>query len=259
MKKIKTFRFYHFISSRYVEDFLRSGLLKVTQLGHSNDCFEYKPGFSDSNVEREWNHSIIGNEPCVVCLSAKMSSPVMWGHYGERGKGVCLVFDLPLSERSNLRRSYFNQSKEFFAYSIYGTPDPIVKISYDNERIVISGVPDFFSTDMSNLLVEVASSKPNDWQYEQEYRVIVRSNCLIAKNGCLFYSGMIQYCSAILLGWECSISIAYLSAILRETGRPNIRVVSVYPSLERFEIVSSTCDGESYKDTSVPEIDKWGE
>lgn len=258
MEKTKTFRFYHFIRTEYVESFLRSGQLKVTQLGHSNDYFEYKPGFTDSNVEHDWNLSIKGNEPCVVCLSAKMSSPVMWGHYGERGKGVCLVFDLPLLGRTDMRCSFFDNNKEFFAYTIAGLFLPIVKISYDNQRIIIPRVPEFSSAEMAGLLAEIASSKPRDWQYEQEYRVIVDANRLVAKNGCFFYSDLFQYCSAVLLGWDCPVSNAYLSAILRETSRPNIRIVNTYPSLNRFEICSCVCNGELYKDTSVCELDGWG-
>ena len=254
---MKTFRFYHFIKAQYVESFLRSDQLKVTQLGHSNDYFEYKPGFSDSNVERDWNLAIKGNEPCVICLSAKMSSPVMWGHYGERGMGACLVFDIPLQERTNKRCSYFNHKKEFFAYSICCSPLPIMKVSYDDQRIIISKIPNFPSEEMSGLLSEIACTKPNDWQYEHEYRIIVDVNFLIAKNGWLFCTGMLQYCSAVLLGWNCPVSNAYLSTVLRETKHSNIRIASVYPSLSRFEICSCSIDGELYRDTSVLELDAW--
>lgn len=56
----KKFRFYHFLGAEYVESFLRTGLLKVTLLGHSNDYFEYKPGFLNPNVEHDWNVAIKG-------------------------------------------------------------------------------------------------------------------------------------------------------------------------------------------------------
>lgn len=259
MREIKTFRFYSFIKYQYVESFLRTGLLKVTQLGHSNDYFEYKPGFTDGSVERKWNIAIKGNEPCVVCLSAKMSSPVMWGHYGERGKGVCLVFDIPLSGRTNMRCSFYDKTQKVFAYQINGSNSLIVKVRYSNERIVISRVPDFSSNEMSVLLSEVACTKPSDWQYEHEYRVIVDANCLVAKDGYFFYSGMLQYCSGVLLGWDCPVSSAYLCAVLREANRQNISVVDVFPSLNRFEICSCSSNGINiYKDTSVSELDEWG-
>lgn len=255
VRETKTFRFYHYISAKYVEDFLRTGLLKTTQLGHSNDYFEYKPGFASPNVEWVWNHAIKGNEPCVVCLSAKMSSPVMWGHYGERGKGVCVVFDIPLDHRAILRRSHDNVEKEFYAYSAENSDIRIVKVLYGNQRVVIPEIPE---DELGGLLMEIACSKPLDWQYEHEYRVIVDTNSLIAKNGYFFYGGMLQYCSAVLLGWDCPVTNAYISAVLKEAGRQNIRVVDTYPSLNRFEICSCICEGESYKDTSVSELDAWG-
>lgn len=255
VNETKTFRFYHFIGAEYVEGFLRTGLLKTTQLGHSNDYFEYKPGFANPNMEWIWNHMIKGNEPCVVCLSTKMSSPVMWGHYGERGRGACVVFDIPLEKRATLKCLHDDEEKEYFAYSIANSDMPLVKVAYGNRRIVISSIPE---RDLSVLLAEIASSKPLDWKYEQEYRVIVDPNCLIAKNGCFFYDGMMRYCSAVLLGWDCPVTNAYLSAVLKESGRHNIRVVDTYPSLDCFEICSCICNGESYKDTSVSELDAWG-
>lgn len=255
---MKTYRFYHFVKAQYVENFLRTDWLKVTQLGHANDYFEYKPGFTDANVESDWNLAIKGNEPCVVCLTTKMSSPVMWGHYGEKGMGACLVFDIPLLGRANMRHSYFDNTKEFFAYSIFGSNLPLVKVRYEEQRIIIHKVPSFPSAEMSGLLAEIACTKPKDWQYENEYRLIVDTNNLSAQNGGLFCSGMLQYCSAVLLGWDCPVSNAYLSAVLRSTERPNIKIASVYPSLSRFEICSCSIDGELYRDTSVPELDTWG-
>lgn len=254
----KKFRFYHFLGAEYVESFLRTGLLKVTQLGHSNDYFEYKPGFLNSNVEHDWNIAIKGGEPCVVCLSAKMSSPVMWGHYGKRGKGACLVFDIPLLERSALRKSVFDNTRDFYAYMIDLWHMPIVKVSYNDKRQVIKYMPPYESQEFSDLLIEIASSKTLDWQYEEEYRIIVDTKYLIARNGNFFFKGMLPFCSAVLLGWDSPISRAYLSAVLREENRAEVRVVDVYPSLTKCEISSCICDGELYQDTPVVELDAWG-
>lgn len=254
----KKFRFYHFLGAEYVENFFRKEMLKVTQLGHSNDYFEYKPGFLNPNVEHDWNIAIKGGEPCVVCLSTKMSSPVMWGHYGKRGKGACLVFDIPLLERSPLRKFAFDNTRDFYAYMIDALHLPIVKVSYTDKRLMINRMPPSGTQEFSNVLIEIASSKTLDWQYEEEYRIIVDTKFLIARNGNFFFKGMFQFCTAVLLGWECPISRAYLSAVLREEKREDVRVVDVHPSLTKCEITSCVCDGELYQDTSVVELDAWG-
>ncbi|MEE1288542.1 MAG: DUF2971 domain-containing protein [Bacteroidaceae bacterium] len=256
--KTKTFRFYHFIGAEYVEDFFRSDLLKVTQLGHSNDYFEFKPGFGNHQVESAWNLCVKGAEPCVVCLSTRMSSPVMWGHYGKSGKGACLVFDIPLSKRSNFRKSVFAPEKEIYAYLIEAIQQPIAKVSYINSRLIINRMLPHDSDEMNTLVTELACSKAKDWEYEKEYRIIVKDRCLSAKNGNLFFSGMMQFCSAVLLGWDSPISRAYLSAVLREENRKDVCVVDVYPSLTKCEISSCCCNGELYQDTSVEDLDAWG-
>lgn len=247
--EIRSFRFYHFIKAEYVEDFLRTGRLKVTQLGHSNDCFEFRPAFSSLEVEKEWEDSICDAEPCAICLSARMSSPVMWGHYGDKGKGVCLVFDIPVEKWRNPKFSYL--------FQIYGIQLPLGKVQYSNEQYTIDKVPPITSVAMNDLVTNLACTKAIDWKYEQEYRVIIPECMLQADKGCLFYSGLKQYCTAVLLGWECPYTRLYMERVKTIYGMDRVWILSTYPSRERFEICVNNLNGQDYSDTDGSLLETW--
>lgn len=251
MKEVefKTFRFYHFIKAEYVENFLRTGLLKVTQLGHSNDCFEFRPAFSSLEVEKEWEDSICDAEPCAICLSARMSSPVMWGHYGDKGKGVCLVFDLPIDKY--VSDSFFN------IYRISDINLPLGEVRYENEQYVVDKIPSRGSKVMNEMVMQLACMKAKDWEYEREYRVLLPERELIADHGNLFYKGLHQYCSAILLGWESVYTRLYMERLKALYGMNRVWVLSTYPSRERFEICVNNLNGQDYSDTDGSLLETW--
>lgn len=247
--EIRSFRFYHFIKAEYVEDFLRTGRLKVTQLGHSNDYFEFRPGFSCPEVESEWKNTISGSEPCVICLSTRMSSPVMWGHYGDKGKGVCLVFDIPIEKWLN------PQFPDL--YRIYGIQLPFGKVQYTKKQHIIDKLPPSRSSAMYDLVTKLACMKAKDWEYEHEYRVILPERELIADHGHLFYKGLHQYCSAVLLGWECPLTRLYMERVKTLCGMTNMWILSAQPAKDKFEICVCNLNEHDYSDTDGALLDAW--
>ncbi len=253
----KKFKFYHFLKEEYLEDFLRTGLLKTTQLGHSNDYFEFKPAFPNFELERAWNKVIKQAEPCVICLSARMSSPTMWGHYGDQGKGVCLAFDIPIDKFiipfSNVR----DTNSLSHLYRISGLQVLIAEVLYTNERYILNDKYPFTSSDLNQITLNLACRKSLDWQYEREYRVIIPETDLQAKNGNLFYAGLHQYCSAVLLGWNCSITRLYLETVLNECEKKKIWILNTYPSRDKFEICTNNLNGIDYSDTEKSSLISW--
>lgn len=247
--EIRTFRFYHYIKAEYVEDFLHTGRLKVTQLGHSNDYFEFRPGFSSPDVENEWKNTIQGGEPCVICLTSRISSPVMWGHYGDKGKGVCLVFDIPIEKLFNPK--YPN------IYCVYDLRLPLGRVQYLQAQHIINMTPRLGSNELIELTTTLACIKAKDWEYEQEYRLMIPERDLYAENGNLFYAGLRQYCSAILLGWECPLTRLYMERVKTLCGITNMWILSAQPAKDKFEICVCNLNEHDYSDTDGALLDAW--
>lgn len=86
-----------------------------------------------------------------ICMSAKGLSPAMWGYYADRGKGACLVFDLP-DEWVGSYEPFTLDGKETY----------LVEVKYGEER------------SQSQNPIELLSLKSKDWQMEREYRFIIK-------------------------------------------------------------------------------------
>ena len=93
--------------------------------------------------------------------------PAMWGHYAQNGNGVCFVFDKAklityLEEERRQRHIVYDDikyTKDYFPEINYNT-DPnnnLIVFSEEEEK-------DYFF------------HKTEDWSYEQEFRVIIKSD-----------------------------------------------------------------------------------
>ena len=81
----------------------------------------------------------------ISCFTTEYLNPLMWAHYTEKHKGICLGFD--------------------FAYN---NPDFIIKkVNYNwpLEKI------DFYKG-LRNILIQWLTTKSRHWDYEKEYRII---------------------------------------------------------------------------------------
>lgn len=85
--------------------------------------------------------------------------PSMWGHYAERGYGVCLVFDRQLLTNC------------FSSDMIKGNVD--YNTEYDSSIFIEGCDVERFFTDYNKQLF---FTKTSDWANEQEFRVIVKSS-----------------------------------------------------------------------------------
>ena len=91
-------RAYHFLPEKWGLESLKLGRLKLALFEDMNDPFELLGamvlGANDhvlySQLKAEI-HSIIG----VFCFSRKWHNPVLWSHYAEKHRGLCLGFDIP--------------------------------------------------------------------------------------------------------------------------------------------------------------------
>lgn len=90
---------------------------------------------------------------------AGYSISAMWGHYAEKGYGVCLVFDKQ-KLISELPDNCFHNA-----------------IKYDSDycgelKFYESDIGRYFNANMGNVFF----TKTDDWKYEQEYRIISKTS-----------------------------------------------------------------------------------
>jgi hypothetical protein len=89
-------RVYKFSSSEFGLKALREHRLKMSEIEDLNDPFELLP-FDLSNPKLRQalvaTRTEMNRKHGLVCFSRKWSDPVLWSHYSENHRGICLGFD----------------------------------------------------------------------------------------------------------------------------------------------------------------------
>ena len=91
-------RVYHFLPERYGIDDLKQRRLKVAEFNDLNDPFEVlSVQLSDREARRRfaaWRDKALVQYG-LLCFSTSWRDPVLWSHYANSHKGLCLGFDVP--------------------------------------------------------------------------------------------------------------------------------------------------------------------
>jgi hypothetical protein len=86
-------RLYHFLPTRFALDDLRSGRLKLSEIANLNDPFElWCSGQGDAQTRhalRGWKNQM-SKAYGMLCFCATWRNPLLWSHYADRHKGICL-------------------------------------------------------------------------------------------------------------------------------------------------------------------------
>lgn len=90
----------------------------------------------------------------------------LWGHYAQKGNGVCLVFDKD-KLTCNLKKQFSNRAQIAPIKYLTNFTNAIFLDSHSEREIrkfIVNNIDDIFFT------------KSIDWEYEHEMRILVRNN-----------------------------------------------------------------------------------
>lgn len=89
----------------------------------------------------------------IACFSESDDSILMWSHYANNHRGICVEYDL----------MKINEQLGF-------SPVPVV---YGGERVRFGTIaPDKYEAESKRVLIESLTSKSQEWDYEREWRII---------------------------------------------------------------------------------------
>ena len=155
----ETKRLYHFMHADHALQAIERRRLKTADLDKVNDPYEsLTVGFNSREEEESFFefHTYLANMFCLVCFSETYRDPLLWGHYADRFKGICLGFDT---------EHYDDPTK-----------DHATKIAYVKDRIDII---EFGLRFINGGLMEDNTSKTHkilyikscNWEHEKEWRI----------------------------------------------------------------------------------------
>ncbi|MBI3795077.1 MAG: DUF2971 domain-containing protein [Nitrospinae bacterium] len=150
-------RAYHFLPEQWALEALFKRRLKISILNDLNDPFELS-NFENANQNEglAWKQMIeeISNKFGVMCFSKGWQNPLLWSHYADKHKGICLGFEIS----GDLKEIIYRDSP---------IPYNEVKVLFDSR--LYQKNPD--NKAQNEKMMEVYRTKYVGWKYEDEARV----------------------------------------------------------------------------------------
>jgi hypothetical protein len=206
-------RVYYFTEAKIALSNIALRRIKISRLLELNDPFEFCGVDLRNKVHRKAILETIkkmNQDKGLLCFSESWDSSVMWSHYAESHRGVCLGFDV----RDSM----------------------LTPVTYKKTRPK-------FPVDASELSVKWAENllytKQTDWKYEKEFRFFVQLDHSIVESGLYFYdfSEKLQLCE-VILGPRCELPIGSIRNLLAGFD-PQVYVIKARLAHTKFKVVEN--------------------
>lgn len=205
-------RLFLYVNEEALTDILTEQRIRISCPWKTNDATE-------AVAKHEILRSKEVNEMGYICFSAVHDSPAMWGHYANRARGACLVFDF------NVVPHHVRQYEILKNGMSRTTPRWIQEIQYTDERASAHKINPWNNENEPNF--DLLTTKSKDWEREKEYRAfyflshIHPENIEIPKERSLsdinYYDReILNNLSGIILGVNSEISPHVIMALLND-------------------------------------------
>lgn len=206
---------YYFTSQQYALESLRDKRIKVARFSELNDPFDFlglaadlPSQRSDLNKLRDITDKKFG----IICMSATWQEPLLWGHYADKHKGICIEFEVDGEKWQKIR--YRAERPKISDYGV----DRISALSMDQ-------------------LEEINRTKFRAWSYERERRLFVELKDPDPVTGLYFHPfGKGFDPVRIILGHRSTASKETIERLCELNGG-RIDVIRARPAFRDFRVV----------------------
>jgi Protein of unknown function (DUF2971) len=199
-------RAYKFLDEKFGIKSLQEKRLKISVLDDLNDPFELLPyEMTDRNrrVALNATRRQMASNRGLLCFSATWKDPVLWAHYADKHKGLCLAFDVP--------------------------QEKCRAVTYEKRRLKLPAKPSL--PDAEALIF----TKYVNWQYEQELRIWASLND--CDNGLYFADfGPTLRLEKVIAGARCSLPEMQIRRAI-EPLLERVILIKARAGFKEFEIV----------------------
>lgn len=94
---METQRVYYYTASKYALESIRKKRIKVSRIEDLNDPFEMLAcDISDEFIQKVFTmtRKDLDKKAGIVCFSKDWHNTLLWAHYGDKHKGICIGFDI---------------------------------------------------------------------------------------------------------------------------------------------------------------------
>jgi hypothetical protein len=212
-------RLYYLTSVHWATVILKERRVKLSTIDELNDPFELLGASIGENKARKvlkYAQKRLSEKFGLICMSRTWQSPVMWAHYGDKHKGVCLGFDV-----------------------VDTAP---IEVQYTSDRLthLLGENPTLSDLDI-NAIQELMTTKYQDWSYEREWRFVVSFKSEAVVKGAdgkhfLPFDDRVLVLREVILGHRCPWT---LQAAAKSVGKvvKAVQVKKIRPSFNDFKMV----------------------
>jgi hypothetical protein len=197
---------HHFLNARYGLEDLRERRLRISRIMDLNDPFEFL-GVDLGDRQFRWalkkTKQELSEKHGILCFSKSWRNPVLWGHYADRHKGLCLGFEIP---RAILE-----------------------KVNYIDARWPVPNVPDL------QFMKRVLFTKFSHWHYEQEYRAFVSLDTEIGGHYFMDLSSKLKL-KRVIVGYQSTVSRKDVGEAIKGI-ESEVEVFRARAAFRSFEVV----------------------
>lgn len=189
-------RVFHFIDSVHGIENLKKRHLKISEIDKLNDPFEFLGVASkDKDVRKLYRKLKLGlsQQMGVICFSDTWKNPVLWSHYADRHRGLCLAFDAPNS-------------------------DELFQVEYRSTRLEPNlTVMNSVNAESTEHIKQIVTTKFDHWSYEGEHRLVATLDEKDPCTGLYFYkfNDKLQL-REVIVGACSKVTRAEISRALKE-------------------------------------------
>jgi hypothetical protein len=208
-------RVYHFTSAKYALEDIQLQRLKISRFNELNDPFEllaadlldkrHRVAFAKFKKQ-------VNEKAGIVCFSGTWGSPLLWGHYADKHKGMALGFDVVEDKLIDVH---------------YTSMRPKVKFDEVNRKIIHG----------PQVLNDLIRTKFTEWEYENEYRMFAKLDRLEkeAKLSFVKFSEDLIL-REVILGINCNTPIEKVRKLV-SSGPSKIKVIKAGMALRAFKVI----------------------
>jgi hypothetical protein len=209
-------RVYKILPAKYAIEDLNCRRLKIARLDELNDPFELMccelPTPATREAYRRYKADL-ALKCGVLCFSRTWKNPVLWSHYGNKHRGICLGFDVPA--------------------------ESVVPVTYTVARPQLPPNPADLSEAFSR---QLRSTKYEGWKYEDEIRVFVGLDPTEEREGGYYYFGFCAHLQVkqVIVGPLCDVDATLNAAIKQHAGE--VEILKARLAFRSFEVVKDNRD-----------------
>jgi DUF2971 family protein len=220
-------RAYKYLPSEFALKTIVERRIKISELADMNDPLElWGVSLSDPEVH-QFLANLADEKWGALCLSSERNNPLLWSHYADKHKGLCLGFEIGPDEE--LVRLDYVETRETASVEAF-------KQLASTRHMRGSQTPGARNK-AKEPVMRMLSTKFKKWEYENEVRLFASKE--VKECGICFhpFDERFKLCE-VIVGARCCVQRATIEAWL--TGYDDVKVIKLRLADASFELVEDS-------------------